>query len=211
MSAPKKRETRGAKPAPLAPPVEGDARTPAGDDLRPRDAATGVYVTKLDAEVTEKIVSAIRAGGTMETAARFAGVHSRTMHRWLTVGRHALNRAGDTPELMLEEEQPYVRFVEQVERALAEFKLALTTGIYAAAQAGQWTAYAWLGERRFPDEFGRRQRIDHANADGTPFAVTAAPMIDTEKLTNDELEDLLALVAKAKPGSLEQTPRLLEG
>jgi hypothetical protein len=212
VSNPKKKETRGAKPAPLAPPVEGDAKTPAGDDLRPRDPLEGIYITKLSDEVTDRIVSAIRAGGTMETASRFAGVHARTMHRWLTVGRHALNRAGDTPELLAEEEKPYVRFVEAIERALSEFKLALTTSIYSAGQGdkGQWQAHAWLGERRFPDEFGRRQRIDHANADGAPFAVTAAPAIDTSKLTNEELDLLIELYEKAKPGSLEQAPRLLE-
>jgi hypothetical protein len=195
---------------PLEPPVEGEPPTPAGDDTKVRDPLEGIYVTKLSDEVTERIVSAIRAGGTLETAARFAGVHSRTMQRWMKVGRHAVERTGGVPELLAEEEQPYVRFVEALERALAEFKLALTTGIYSAAQAGQWTAYAWLGERRFPDEFGRRQRIDHANADGSPFQVSAAPAIDTSKLSNEELDTLIELYEKAKPGSIEPAQKLLE-
>ena len=174
--------------------------------MRKRDPREGIYVTKLTDEVTAKVVAGIRGGATFETAALYAGIERKTLRRWCKIGRAGLD-ADDTSE----ELRPYVEFVRALDEALASFKLALTTGIFAAAQGrdgqpGQWQAYAWLGERRFPDEFGRRTRVEHANADGTPFALTASPQIDPTKLTDEELEQLEEILRKARPAGEPPVP-----
>ena len=41
----------------------------------------------------------------------------------------------------------------------AEYKASLLDGIRKAGESGQWQAYAWLLERKYPDEYSRRERI----------------------------------------------------
>lgn len=171
-----------------------------GGELAKRQTAVG-YTTKLSPEVTAVVVQAIRAGGTLDTAAAHAGIDKATYHRWLKDGRNLqqIGIAEDDPrrdDLLL-----LLRFVEEIDQALADFKLVGTGGILKAG-AEQWQAYAWLLERKFPDEFGRRTRVDHANADGTPFQLAQAQMIDPSKLSDDELDRLIELLEKGKPSAV---------
>jgi len=59
--------------------------------------------TKLHADVTEKIVSAIRAGNYAKIAAESAGISERTFYDWLQRGE-----AG---------EEPFLQFSQSVARA----------------------------------------------------------------------------------------------
>lgn len=133
----------------------------------------------------------------METAAAFAGVSVSTFRQWLVDGR----RAENSPRPMREEISLKVDLVGRVEQAIADFKLSLTGGIFQHGR-DSWQAWAWLAERRFPDEFGRRQRIEHGNADGEPFRVAPTPMFDPSKLTDEELEQWISLAEKARPEGL---------
>lgn len=186
-----------------------EKKTLGGEASKRRDPREGVYVTKLDADVTAKVVQAIRGGASLDTASKFAGIERRTFQRWLAAGRRGLEQS-ERPSWTEEdavEAAPFIEFISAIDEALASFKLSITSAIYAAGQGkdgqpGQWQAFAWLGERRFPDEFGRRQRVEHANADGQPFALSAAPSIDPSKLSDDELDALIALMEKAKPEAL---------
>ncbi len=171
----------------------------------------GTFVTKLTPEVVVIIVTAIRAGVTLETAAKYGGITRSTLHQWLQDGRYALN-AGVTPE-----EDAHARFVAEVDEALSEFKINAAGGILQAGR-DQWQALAWLLERRFPDEYGRRQRVEHANAEGAPFMVAATPLFDPSKLSEEDLESLIVLMEKARPDGLPRLPlpgeselRLIEG
>lgn len=130
----------------------------------------------------------------METAAAFSGVSPATFRAWLVDGR----RAEGMPRPQGEEITLKVELVSRVEVAIADFKLSLTGGIFQHGR-DSWQAWAWLAERRFPDEFGRRQRIEHGNADGEPFRVAPTPVFDPSKLTSEELDEVIALLEKARP------------
>jgi hypothetical protein len=45
--------------------------------------------------------------------------------------------------------------------------------------------------------YWRRERHEIANADESPFRISAAPSFDPDRLTTAELEQLLALAEKA--------------
>lgn len=168
----------------------------------------GGFVSKISPEVIADIDSAIRGGGSLETAAGFAGVSPETFRTWLRDGRRCMDLPRPQPEAVTLK----VDLVEVVEKALADFKLSLTGGIFQHGR-DSWQAWAWLAERRFPDEFGRRQRIEHGNADGEAFRIAPA-MFDPSKLSDEELEQVRAILAKASPEShpvIEQPLRLVEG
>jgi hypothetical protein len=101
----------------------------------------------------------------------------------------ALGRAADA-------EPVYLVFVQAVELALAEWEARDVLLIGEAAKS-DWHAAAWRLERRLPKVYGKRERHEIANADEGSFRITAGPSFDPEKLSVNELEQLLALTEKA--------------
>lgn len=140
---------------------------------------------KLTGERAERIFVAIRQGVTMEAAALYCGVDKTTFYDWVKRGRKVGSR------------NPYRSFVLGLDEALAAFEVLALADIEKAGREGEWQASAWRLERRYPDKYGRRTRID------AQVNVTAVPMIDVSKLTPDELETLGRILAKAAPAQEE--------
>lgn len=127
--------------------------------------------TKLSPEVQERIVMAVRAGATREVAAALVPVNVRTLYRWLSNGHKHEN--GLQSQLS-----------QAIEKAEAEFEAEAILRVRQSSIGGEiiarktttrkdgaivveetytrpeWTAAAWLLERKYPDRWGRRERID---------------------------------------------------
>ena len=76
------------------------------------------------------------------------------------------------------------KFAEQVEAAQARAVAPLLDRIRTAASNGQWQAAAWILERRWPGEFGRRDRLQTEHT-GAPLEVIVRRM---SSLTDEQLE-----------------------
>ena len=85
----------------------------------------------------EAALSALRAGCTRQAASGAAGVSRVTFWRWMDD----------------------VTFRNEVEKA-EDYAEATFTAFVAAATITNWTAAAWWLERRRPDHYARRERID---------------------------------------------------
>jgi len=96
----------------------------------------------LTPEVTARIVSALKQGVYMETAAVYAGIARPTFFLWLKKG-HA------------EPSSIYGAFVGAVDEALARAEVR-DVAIISAASSQQWQAAAWKLERRYPERWARR-------------------------------------------------------
>jgi hypothetical protein len=142
---------------------------------------------KLTPERQAGICDAIRAGVRPEVAAVYTGVGARTYYRWMALGRG------------VDADPVYLEFVEAVEVALAEWE-ARDVLLIGEAAKDDWRAAAWRLERRLPKVYGKRERHEIANADEGSFRISAAPSFDPDKLTVEELEQLLALTEKATRG-----------
>jgi len=100
--------------------------------------------TKLTPEVQEKILLHLRVGAYMETAAACAGISKDTLYEWLRKGANG--------------QKPYAEFADKVHRAVAESESRDLATVLKASQK-QWTAAAWRLERRFPEKYGRNDRV----------------------------------------------------
>lgn len=117
--------------------------------------------TKLNYEVQEKIIQAIKAGNYIETAAAYAGISKSTLYDWLKRGEREKQRVAKNPSYRIRKsEKIYVEFSDAVEKALAEAEMRDVLLIGKAAEE-QWQAAAWRLERKFPERWGRRI-IEHS-------------------------------------------------
>ncbi|MGA2976364.1 MAG: hypothetical protein ABSF77_13725 [Spirochaetia bacterium] len=97
---------------------------------------------KLTAKVQADIVTAIRAGNYVETAAAFAGITKKTLYEWVKKGARREGRK-------------YIEFLNAVRRADAEAELRDVATIEGASRAS-WQAAAWRLERKHSKKWGRK-------------------------------------------------------
>lgn len=105
--------------------------------------------SKLTPERRKRLLDAIRAGAPKTHAAAAAGIDRETLRRW--------ERRAEEPNAPAE----YVAFAADLHACEAEAFVTLTATVRQAART-DWRAAAWLLERRAPDEYGRRDRVEHS-------------------------------------------------
>lgn len=93
-----------------------------------------------------KIACMVRDGVSPEIAARAAGIAASTYYLWRAKGRE-------------EPDSIFGDFSEAIENAIAECE-ARAVHVVVKAFPTSWQAAMTLMERRFPDRWGRRERID---------------------------------------------------
>ncbi|WP_245533961.1 hypothetical protein [Effusibacillus pohliae] len=102
--------------------------------------------TKLTPEIQQKIVGAIAAGNYHETACALAGIHPSTFYRWLEEGAKPRAKKG------------YREFCEAVKKAEAAAEAKRIQLITKAAET-DWKAAAWYLERKYPDRWGKKDKV----------------------------------------------------
>ena len=110
---------------------------------------------KLTYKLVEKAVEMKSHGMTNADICRALGVSETAWYNWL--------REPDT--------KVKVALVEGIKKAEAEYKETLLQSIMATAtreKNPQWTAAAWLLERKYPDEYAQTTRKAETEADDTP-------------------------------------------
>lgn len=101
---------------------------------------------KLTYELIEKARKLIAAGNYTETVCQYLGISKDTWYRWLKTGER-------------QKKGIYSDFSDAVRQAEAEAEMRNVTIIQKAAQEGNLQAAIWYLERKFPDRWGRREKI----------------------------------------------------
>lgn len=100
------------------------------------------------------LLNAIRLGLPYKRAAALAGISYMTFNRWRSEGE-----MDSAPQALRD-------FCDQLKAAEAELANSLIKVIFNAAQKqGNLKAAIWLLERRYPDEWGKREPINDPIAD----------------------------------------------
>lgn len=122
---------------------------------------------------------------TLEAACYLAGIDSySTIQNWRRLGA--------------EGKQPYATFLVAEKKAIAEWERNKVREMKGAGVL--WVRPAWQLERRKPDEYGRRERVEHVGDGGGPVKIEHG---STEEVLEDPgLRALAAeLVARASGGA----------
>jgi DNA-binding transcriptional MerR regulator len=152
--------------------------------------------SKLSPEVQKIIVTAVSRGMYYEAAASLAGVTYATLRNWYNRGEVEAERRS-SPRVKSgtrkwEREQPYFEFFDALKKAQATAQYNALRTIDTASNSGTWQAAAWLLERRHPDQFGRRDRID-ANVAQTDDGMTVEEWREQARKRLDDVTKTMQL------------------
>jgi hypothetical protein len=151
---------------------------------------------ELTPEVLTRIAKLVEKGNYVEAAADHEGFDTSHVRKLLREGARELRRmaiAGATdPDPRLERA---VSFARQIKRARAKAEI---DDVAAIREDGSWQARAWRLERRQPDRWGRRERVEHSGPGGNaiPFVGAVVAPDQLKNLTDEELDALQSIVSK---------------
>lgn len=100
--------------------------------------------TKLTEDLIEQIAKLVREGNYIETACAFCGINKDTYYRWAKDGARA--KSGIKK-----------RFSDAIKKAVAESEM---NDLETIRLDPSWQSKAWRLERRFPDKWGNRQKVE---------------------------------------------------
>ena len=155
---------------------------------------------KLTPEKHKAIINNILLGCSLETAAQAAYVSDRILDTWLQYGRKELQEDEDA-------KGPCACLVRDQLAAIAKFERD-TLGMISAAAPKNWTAGAWMLERKFPEKYAK---VDRVRLSGDEL--NDKPVQISEREAKDRLLEKLANIAEKamdKAGK-EDDPIIIEG
>ena len=101
-------------------------------------------MAKFNKKTIEIILKARKSGLNQKECAEVAGINEATLYKWLNKGKKA-------------KRGKYRDFYNDFQMAKNKNKLFHLKKIH---EAEAWTASAWYLERVYPEEFGRKDRVD---------------------------------------------------
>jgi hypothetical protein len=110
------------------------------------------------------MVEAIEAGNYASTAAESVGIGESTHYRWMKQGEEGI--------------EPYRGYWEAIKKAEAQAEMSAVQNIQTHA-AENWTASAWYLERKFPDKWGRKDKLTQeiSGKDGKPIEIDSKSLV----------------------------------
>jgi len=116
-------------------------------------------VTKLNDELIKEIAGYVLDGSFYKDAATLAGIGEHTFFDWKKRGIQDTEQNKNTI---------YSQFLQSLRQAEAEAKAEAVKYIQ---KSDDWKARAWYLERKYNDEFGNRQKIEHSGDEDKPVKV----------------------------------------
>lgn len=133
-------------------------------------------------KVKDVLIEALRAGMPKSQACALCGIRRETLYHWLKRGENG--------------EAEYVNISNAIKKAQAEFVDTAIKKIKEAGDNKQWTAYAWLLERLFPEEFSRVDKVALTDPTGEKETQVFKNEAITElkKISKRELREITKLL-----------------
>ena len=129
----------------------------------------------------------------------YLGLSNRTFYNWMSQGEALRDKvlAGELKRPKAEEKR-LIQLFHTVKRGDAEFVRNNLVKMAAASNDGKnWQAIAWMLERRFPKEFGRKDSLAVGGDPKNPLNIKHQNKVDTSNFSTDELEVWEVLMKKA--------------
>lgn len=201
----------------------------AGKAVEPKEDNRGRKPSLSD-EARKELIDCLMLGNSQITAFTLAGLPRSTYYDWLKWGEAAIVKREKGEELT-ENEKFYSDFSDDIKKAIERGKKRHMAIINQAAQGGvlikesqyvdkngdiykiektysqpNWQASGWTLERRYPDEFGRResvsvdQKSEVKHSGSIDAGITAEELAVLKSVLRTELDRRRALVRTGQNG-----------
>jgi transposase len=120
--------------------------------------------TKLSPETREKLVEVIEAGNYYSVACQASGISYHTFLRWMERGEDG--------------EVNFCDFCNAIKKAEATAETRLVAEIQ---KDDSWQSKAWMLERKHPDRWGRKERVEHTGTQGQPMELRIDAMTPEQR------------------------------
>lgn len=123
----------------------------------------------------EKLLKMIEKGNYIGTSCEAVGITPQTLNYWKRQAR--------------EGREPYVSFFEELREAERKAETVIAEGIYDIGfDKRNWTALAWLLERKNPERWGRKDRVDVASDKEFKIEITSTK--SEHKMSEEDRKNL---------------------
>lgn len=123
----------------------------------------------------EKLLKMIEKGNYIGTSCEAVGITPQTLNNWKRQAR--------------EGKEPYVSFFEELREAERKAETVIAEGIYDIGfDKRNWTALAWLLERKNPERWGRKDRVDVASDKEFKIEITSTK--SEHKMSEEDRKNL---------------------
>jgi len=137
-----------------------------------------------------EFMTVLRMGGSIPDAADITKTSSATMYHWLRNGEEYITAGWDCKKNPGALYTGYVEFYHAVHKARAEGKMRLAQQVWMAANRGNWKAAAWMLERRWPDDYGKRLSVENKQISVDPLQEALEMDPRSRDIKKAELEHL---------------------
>jgi hypothetical protein len=122
--------------------------------------------TILSEVIQNAMVEAIEAGNYASTAAESVGIGRSTHYEWMSKGEEGI--------------EPYAGYTDAIKKAEANAQMQALS-VVKNAMADNWQAAAWYLERKFPELFGRRDKLTQeiSTKNNEPLTVDSKTLVLT--------------------------------
>jgi hypothetical protein len=120
--------------------------------------------TILSEVIQNAMVEAIREGNYASTASEAVGIGESTHYRWMKQGEEGI--------------EPYRGYWEAIKKAEAQAEMSAVKKIRDEGDKN-WTANAWYLERKFPERWGRKDKLTQeiSGKDGKPIEIDSKSLV----------------------------------
>jgi transposase len=144
---------------------------------------------EVDDTLTDTLADYLRSGLFLREACSLAGVNRDSVYTWLKKGTRDRKKGEDSVE---------ARFTDTIKRAMAEAEADALNDVRNAAKLPQfWAAGAWYLERRYPEKYGRKDRLAMEHSGQMGVGIVEADSTVAESLEDDEKREAAKRIAES--------------
>jgi hypothetical protein len=161
--------------------------------------------TKLTDDLRDELARHLAAGNPIKTACALVGIGESTYHKWRARGKAERERVaeGHANCRVRKAERPFVEFMESTTRARAEASRKRVANITEAADE-DWRAAAWLLERREPETWGQKKRVEHAGKGGGPIQTAQVSIEEWREQQKGRIEGARQLMERFEATDVDE-------
>ena len=158
--------------------------------------------TKLTQPVADRIAEGVSLGMTFKNAAMAGGVHEKTLEKWRTRGAREADSnsiyARFIGQLARAAEKTAIDYLEKIRQSIMESPVrvrehikkdesgkVILTEIHRETLPPDIKGAMWWLERRFPEQFGRRDQMEHAGGVAVQATQTKERKLTIELVKSD--------------------------